>query len=69
VQDHRLLLATDRILALSKIPRLCNIASHELARLGMQDQRTQVWLGSVPDVLRDRVVRDCNDSIILGLSN
>jgi hypothetical protein len=68
VQDHRLLLATDCILALSKIPRLCNIASHELARLGMQDQRTQVWLGSVPDV-RDRVVRDCNDSIILGLSN
>ena len=64
VEDLRILLSSDRILSVSKIPRLCNIASHDLARHGIVDQRTQIWFGSAPDILRDRIVRDCNNSII-----
>ena len=64
VQDLRLLLSSNRILSISKIPRLCNNASHELARYGMLDKRTQVWLDSVPDVLRNRIERDCNVTMV-----
>ena len=63
VQDLRLLLSTDRIVSVIKIPRTCNVASHELARFGLLNQRTQFWLGSVPDELLDRIRKDCNISI------
>jgi hypothetical protein len=36
--------------------------------LGMQDNRTEVWLGSAADVLRDRIHQDCNNSIYLKQS-
>ena len=55
VEDLRILLSSDRILSISKIPRLCNMASHDLARHGMVDHITQIWFGSAPYVLRDRI--------------
>jgi hypothetical protein len=52
-EDLRMLLASEHISGLVKIPRVCNRASHELAKYGMVNNRTQVWLGSVPVELRD----------------
>jgi hypothetical protein len=46
-----------------KIPRISNSSSHELARFGMLNHRTQFWLGDGPDDLRDVILRDCNNSI------
>jgi hypothetical protein len=45
VEDLRHMLSSDRLLSISKIPRTCNSLSHELARFGMLEGRTQVWLG------------------------
>ena len=57
VQDLHLLLCSDRFLSFSKIPRVCNKASHELARFGMQKQRTEVWLRSE----ERRVGKECSE--------
>ena len=65
VEDLRMLFLSDRIVSYLKIPRLSNSASHELARFGMLNQRTQVWVGSVPDALRNCIVKDCNNSMII----
>jgi hypothetical protein len=58
------MLGFDRFLDVHKIPRLCNSASHDIARFGMVNKRTQLWLGSVLDELRGPIQRDCNDSMI-----
>jgi ribonuclease HI len=63
IEDLRLLLASAHIVGFNKIPRVCNIASHELARFGMVNSRSQVWLGSVPCELRETISKDCNNSI------
>jgi hypothetical protein len=63
VEDLRLLLASDRFDHIVKIPRLCNRSSHELAVFGMREQRSQLWVGSVPSELWDLIQRDCNNSI------
>ena len=64
VADLRVLLASDRVVALFKIPRLCNTASHELASFGLQNQSSQVWVGSVPEFLQVHIQKDCNNSMI-----
>jgi ribonuclease HI len=65
VEDLRILLSSDRFISFSKIPRGCNKASHELAQFGVLHNKTQVWLDSVPNVIMDRVNRNCNDSLII----
>jgi hypothetical protein len=60
VGDLRLLLASERVISISKIHRKENDASHQLARVGMVENRTQVWLGSAPEGILDRIIRDCN---------
>jgi ribonuclease HI len=64
VEDLKLLLAEDRIISFSKIPRSCNSVSHELARVGMVEHRSNVWIGSAPDFLVSRIGQDCNGTII-----
>jgi hypothetical protein len=59
------MLSSNRFISFSKIPRGCNKASHELAQFEVLHNKTQVWLGSVPDVIMDRVDRDCNDFLII----
>jgi ribonuclease HI len=63
VEDLRELLSADAVVGIVKIPRVCNSSSHELARFGMLNHRTQFWLGDGPDDLRDVILRDCNNSI------
>jgi ribonuclease HI len=63
IEDLRLLLASAHIVGFVKIPRVCNSASHELARFGMVNSRSQVWLGSVPCELGETISKDCNNSI------
>jgi hypothetical protein len=63
VEDLRELASSFDVVGFSKIPRSCNKSSHELARFGMLNHRTQFWLGDVPDDLRDLILRDCNNSI------
>ena len=65
VEDLRLLLSSPQVVSFSKIPRLCNKASHDLARFGMENHRTQVWVGSVPESLRDSIREDCNSTLII----
>ena len=65
VDALRILLSLNQVVAILKIPRLCNSASHELARYGMLNQISQVWVGSVPDFLRDHIQKDCNNSLIM----
>jgi hypothetical protein len=65
IEDLRLLLASAYIVGLVKIPRVCNSASHELARFDMVNNRSQVWLGSVPCELRETISKDCNNSILI----
>ena len=64
VADLRLLLTCPRILAFNKIPRGQNNASHELARFGMFQNRTEVWLGTAPEALLSCILRDCNNTTI-----
>jgi hypothetical protein len=63
VEDLRDLLSADAMVGIVKIPRICNTSSHELARFGMLNHRTQFSLGDSPDDLRDIILRDCNNSI------
>jgi hypothetical protein len=60
VEDLRLRLSDVRFLSFIKIPRTCNAIGHELAKIGMVESRTQVWLGSVPESLKDQTEKDCN---------
>jgi hypothetical protein len=53
VEDLQILLYSDHFISFSKIPRCCNKASHELAQFGVLHNKTQVWLGSVPNVIMD----------------
>ena len=63
VTDLRLLLTSPRIVGLNKIPRGQNNASHMLARFGMFQNRTEVWMGTAPGALLGRILRNCNDII------
>jgi hypothetical protein len=56
VEDLRILLSSYRIVTFKTISKLCNSASHELASFRMKNPRTQIWLGSVPNALRDHVL-------------
>jgi hypothetical protein len=58
------LLTSRQIVAFNKIPREQNSASHELARFGMLQDRTELWVGTAPEALLRRILRDCNDIII-----
>jgi hypothetical protein len=62
-EDLRKLLASEHVSSFVKIPRVCNRASHELAKYGMVNNRTPVWLGSVSGELQDIIHWDCNNSI------
>jgi ribonuclease HI len=64
VEDLRLLLSSQYIVSITKIPRLHNTASHELASFGTREDRNDVWLGSAPEPLLGRILRDCNNTII-----
>ena len=64
VHDLQILLSSAQVKTILKIPTLCNSASHELARFGMLNKRTQVWVGSVPDVIGNCIAKDCNNSMI-----
>ena len=63
VDDLWILLSSARVVSISKIPRLCNSASHELARFGILNQITQVWVESVPEFLLDLIQKDCNNTL------
>jgi ribonuclease HI len=63
IEDLRVMLASERFDQIVKISRYCNKSSHELARFGMREQRSQLWVGSVPSDLWDLIQRDCNNSI------
>jgi hypothetical protein len=64
VDDLRSILNSPRILEVNKIHRDQNVVSYELARLGMLQDSTNVWLDSAPEFLLSRILRDCNDTII-----
>jgi hypothetical protein len=64
VDDLRSILNSPKILRVNKIHRDQNVVSHELARLGMLQDSTNVWLDSAPEFLLSRILRDCNDTII-----
>jgi hypothetical protein len=62
IEDLRVMLASERFVYIVKISRYCNKSSYELARFGMREQRSQLWVGSVPSELWDSTQRDCNNS-------
>ena len=64
MEDLRILLASDRIISFTKIPRLQNTSSHELARFSMLNNITEFWLGSAPESVMSRILRDCNNTLI-----
>ena len=43
MEDLRILLPSDRIISFTKIPRLQNTSSHELARFSMLNNITEFW--------------------------
>jgi ribonuclease HI len=53
-------LLRERDSRLIKINREANTASHELARLGRVQGRTEMWLGESPPEIADVIVKDCN---------
>jgi ribonuclease HI len=65
MEDLRLLIKSERIIAFNKIPRGQNSASHELARFGMFQNRTEVWLDAAPESLMSRILRDCNHTVTI----
>jgi hypothetical protein len=64
VADLQSILNSPRIIGVNKIHRDQNIVSHELARLGMLQDRANVRLGSAPEFLLSGISRDCNNTII-----
>jgi hypothetical protein len=64
MKDLRLLLKSERIIAFNKISRAQNSASHELARFGIFQNRTEVWLDETPTSLMSCNLRDCNHTIV-----
>jgi hypothetical protein len=65
MEDLHIMLSSGRFLHVIKIPRLCNSASHALANFGMVNQRTQLWLGSVPAELWDPIQKDCYNTMFI----
>jgi hypothetical protein len=51
VDDLRSLLNSPRIIEVKKIHRDQNSASHEFARFGTLQDRTNVWLGTAPNAI------------------
>jgi hypothetical protein len=60
--DLQSILNFPKIIGVNKIYRDQNIVSHELARLDMLQDRTNVWLGSAPEFLLSCILPD--DTII-----
>jgi ribonuclease HI len=64
VADLKDLLSSPRIIEVKKIHRDQNSASHELARFGMLQDRTDIWFGTAHVPLLSCILRDCNITII-----
>jgi ribonuclease HI len=64
VADLKDLLSSSQIIEVKKIHRDQNSASHEHARFGMLQDRTDVWFGTALVPLLSRILRDCNNTII-----
>jgi ribonuclease HI len=64
VADLKDLLSPPRIIEVKKIYRDQNSASHELARFGMLQDRTDVWFGTAHVPLLSHILQDCNITII-----
>ncbi|KAM0898194.1 hypothetical protein ACQ4PT_022084 [Festuca glaucescens] len=50
----------EREIAITKVSREVNCASHTLATLGKMQDRTEVWLQNYPPEIADAVMADCN---------
>jgi hypothetical protein len=57
-------LLRERNFSIVKMSRDVNMASHELARLGRVQKRTQVWLMDSPQEIAAVITNDCNPSFV-----
>jgi hypothetical protein len=53
-------LLRERNIQLVKINRYANNASHELAKIGKVQGRTEFWLGDFPAEIAATILYDCN---------
>jgi hypothetical protein len=53
-------LLKERNFPLVKVSRDVNMVSHELARLGRVDRRTELWLPDSPEEVASAIAVDCN---------
>jgi hypothetical protein len=53
-------LLRERNFPLVKVSRDVNMVSHELARLGRVDRRTELWLLDSPEEIARAIAVDCN---------
>jgi ribonuclease HI len=53
-------LIRERAVKVSRVGRDKNCVSHELARIGRVDQKTELWLGDFPPEIRQHIDTDCN---------
>jgi hypothetical protein len=63
IEDLCVMLASEHFDHIVKNFRYCNKSSHELARFGMREHRSQLRVGSVPRELWDLIQRDCDNSV------
>jgi hypothetical protein len=54
----------ERDIPIAKILREANCASHELAKIGRVEGRTETWLDSFPSDFAMAVAVDCNSTMI-----
>lgn len=52
----------ERDISVIKVSREANMASHELAKLGLVKHRTAVWLMDFPSEIAEAIAHDCNPS-------
>jgi hypothetical protein len=58
-------LLTERDVELARVDRNANCVSHELARFGRVNARTEFWLGTFPLGIGKYIADDCNPIIII----
>jgi hypothetical protein len=66
IKEAKRLIASDRIVRINKVNRSQNIASHLLAKFRRLNNRTDVWLGSGPEIILDSLLRDCNNTYLIN---
>jgi hypothetical protein len=49
---------------MAKIGRVANGVSHELAKIGRTQKRTEVWLANFPVEVAKANTHDCNSTLI-----